>query len=344
MNKMPNAPAENFVPTETWNVDDAPDADIAQVIQEMNGENPKKLIDGLTQKVEQADNGVRIAVLNGGGSEASEYSTTDALVMFNPYANGLTPNMLVRGEFVRRAAKKKDVRDDEGKLKPVLAVASPGIKGSNPKLTDAEMQKIRMGNLGPVAREMLRAVTERDFGRAALFGFSQGADMALTGAYETYGSNLDATALAIGDPAGVEDRLVMNLGTDFMKAPDIKPSIKRTGLDAQQKALGNGIAGMAEFAASALHPLNRALIRGMGKNNFEWMAESALDDGVVDKLVVGYGEESAIAKPGEIEPVLAGLHDRDTGTLISVKVGGANHTWGDQLPLLTKLYMRAVEA
>lgn len=344
MNKMSNAPAENFVPTETWNVEDAPDADIAQVVQEMNGENPKELIDGLTQKVEQADNGVRIAVLNGGGSEASEYSATDALVMFNPFANGLTPNMLVRGEFVRRVAKEKDVRDDEGKLKPLVVVGSPGIKGSNPKLTDGEMQKIRMGNLGPVAREMLRAVTERDFGRAALFGFSQGADIALASAYETYGSNLDVAAVAVGDPVGLEDRGVMKLGADFMKAPDIKPSIKRTGLDAQQKALGNGIAGMAEFAASGLHPLNRALIRGMGKDNFEWLAQSALDDGMADKLVTGYGGESAIAKPGEIEPILAGLHDRDTGALISVKVDGANHTWGDQLPLLAKLYMRAVEA
>jgi hypothetical protein len=66
MNRLPQITAENFTPTETWNVEDAPDADIAQVIQEMNGENPKELIHSLTQKVEKSANGVRSAVLDGG--------------------------------------------------------------------------------------------------------------------------------------------------------------------------------------------------------------------------------------------------------------------------------------
>lgn len=346
MNRSPQTSAENFAPTETWSVEDAPDADIAQVIQEMNGEDPKELIHNLAQKVEQSANGVRLAVLNG-GSDSSEYSTTDALVMFNPYANGATRNMLVRGEFIRRVAKKKNVRDDQGKLKPVVMVASPGIKGSNFKLVAEQMQKIREGNLGPVAREMLRAVTERDFGRAALLGFSQGGDIALASADEiqTYGSNLDTTAIAVGDPAGTEDRGVKIL-PDFMKAPAIKPSVKRTGLDAQQVALGNAVAGGAKFAASAmLNRLNWALMRGMSHNTFEAQVQRAvLNGGAVDKFVVGYGEDSAIAKPDKIEPALAGLHERDDSSLlISVKVDGANHTWGDQLTLLAKLYMRAVE-
>lgn len=341
---MPHTPTENFEPTRTWDVETAPDAYLTEVIKEMNDENPQKLIHDLTQKVELASNGVRFAVLNG-GSDSSEYSTTDALVMFNPFANGATPNMLVRGEFVRRAAEKKDVRDEAGKLKPVVMVASPGIRGSNFKLTRDEMKQVRSGDLGPAARELLQAVTEKDFGSVALLGYSQGGDIVLAGVNEAYGANLDVTAAAAGDPAGVEERGVGKLGADFMKAPDIKPSIKRTGLEAQQVALGNGVAGMAEFAASAaLHPLNRALIRGMGKNTFESQVQSALENGTVDRIVAAYGENTAIAKPSEIEPALDRLHDIDDGRLISIKVNGANHTWGDQLTLLAKLYMRAVEA
>jgi hypothetical protein len=285
-----------------------------------------------------------------GGSDSSEYSATDALVMFSPHAHGLTPNMLVRGEFTRRVAEKKNVRDQEGKLKPVIVVANPGIRGSNFKLTRAEGWKVRNGDLGPVARELLRSVTVKDFGRVALFGYSEGSDIALAGVHEAYGTSLDTVAVGVGDPVAVKDRgrkyvRDARLLSDFMKAPDFKPSVERTGLEVQQVALGNGMADMIEFTTSGFHPLNLALMRGIGKNTFESQVEAAIERGAVDRIVAAYGENTAIAKPSEIEPALERLHGIDeNGALISVKVGGANHTWGDQLTLLAKLYMRAVES
>ena len=341
MNLEQTTVKNTFAPTETWRLDEALEEPVQQALHVMNQKDPAALIQGLKDEVEEAPNGAKLAILRGENPE--EYSDTDALVMFNPFGNAATPNMLVRAEFVREVAQAADVRDEQGKFKPVIMLASPGVNGSSLSLDKEGRNQIKNGDLGPVAREMLQAVTERDFGRIALLGFSQGADMALAGARTAYGTNLDTHALAIGDPAGVEDRGMVRLGLDFMKAPDIKPSVEATGLEAQKVALGKGVKDMANFAASAVRSDNRLLIRGMGKDTFEDSMQEILENDAVDKLVVGYGGESAIAKPEVIEPALQNLHiGHKQNDLISVKVHGADHTWGDQLTLLSKLYMRAV--
>lgn len=61
------------------------------------------------------------------------------------------------------------------------------------------------------------------------------------------------------------------------------------------------------------------------------------------RLVIGYGADTSIAKPESIEPALQHIYDlKGQDSFISVKVDEGKHTWGDQLTLLAKLYMRAV--
>lgn len=337
-------------PTKIWRPEEVTDPlldeAVTQAVYEMNQENPGELIDSLQKNKEVSENGVAFSVLK--GENPAKYSDTEALVLFNPFANTISPNTLVKAEFIRRVAEKLEIHDDEGKLKPVVMLASPGIGGSSSKLSlgKEERQRIKKGELGIVASEMLQTVSEKDLGRVSLFGFSQGADMALAAANRVSEHNLDAQELSIGDPAGTEDRGLIKIMSDFGKATDLKPSIESTGLDAQKAAIGNTVAQIKDFSrfgAASLMRTNLVLARGMGNDTFLREAQELLDQGEIEKMVVAYGGDSAIAKPESIEPALDQLHREDEeGVLTSIKVEEANHTWGDNLRLLAKLYMRAL--
>lgn len=332
-----------FTPTEIWTPAHGAELSepVSRALAVMNRKDPAQLIETLQTQVEH-DDGVAYAVLT--GDNPAEYSTTDALVLFNPYANAVSPNTLVKAEFIREVAKQADVRDAEGKLKPVIMLASPGIAGSDLRLSQAEFEEVRGGELGPVARELLRAVSERNIGRATLLGFSQGADVALAGARSAYSANLDAEAVAVGDPAGAEARNRLQLARDLSKASpkDFRRAAEDTGLTAQKVALGAGVADFFRFGASALMPFNLAISKALGSQTFEARMQEILDAGTVEQIVVGYGENSAVAKPEHVESAIQRLYDRNgRDSFTSIKVNDANHAWGDDLTLLAKLFMRA---
>lgn len=334
-----------FVPTELWTPGtevSGLDESIQRALYEMNQQNPGQLIDSLKRSVERSGSGVVYAMLK--GENPSEYSDTEALVLFNPFANAATPNMLVRAEFIRRVAKYSNIRAADGKLKPVIMLASPGLGGSSFRLTEQELSEVEEGELGPVASRLLRTVSEKGIGRISLLGFSQGADIALAGARSAYSSNLDTDAVAIGDPAGVETRSRPELVGDFLEAGtnDLKRAVAATDLDAQKKAFGTGSVDLARFLISAIRPLNLSLYKGLGHDVFEQRVQEIIDEGLVERLVIGYGADSAISKPKKIEPALGRLYENyGRDAFISVRVDTGKHTWGDQLTLLAKLYIRA---
>lgn len=317
---------------------------ITEAIKEINSRDPKKMIEDLGQKIQKSENGIRFAVLD--GNRPDEYSQTDALVMFNPFANAATDNMLVRAEFIRLVAKHEDVRDDAGKLKPVVMLASPALGGSKVNLTRKEVDEVIAGELGPVAREMLHAVSELKVGHVALLGFSQGADIALAGARQGYSANLDTNSVAVGDTAGIAERSAIGLASDFIKSGGMKEVVQANNIDAQKIALGFGYGNqdfLFGFVPSVLfNRTNHYIWQALGNNSFEQHMQQILDEGKVEKLVIGYGAESAIAQPSKIEPIINSLDTDSPTSLTSIKVESAKHTWGDNLALLAKLYMRAV--
>ncbi|HEU5004799.1 MAG TPA: hypothetical protein VFT49_01795 [Candidatus Saccharimonadales bacterium] len=355
---QPQAPQPEIAPlaieTELWtpgkpetqNLDPKLEKAIGDVVREMNRADAHQTLHDLQRQVRMSENSVVTAMLY--GRNRSEYSDNEAMVMFNPFANMATPNMLVRAEFIRRVAKEMGVTDDKGKLKPVIMIAAPG-PGHGLRLTQADREEIEHGNLGPAAKELLEGIKRYDMGKVAMLGFSQGADVALAGAQEAYSGNFDVDALSLGDPAGVHDRTTKDISKDFRKTGlgALRQAGKATGLKVQQKALlgitGWGIGGIAKFGLASQTPTNKLLWKGMTVDSFKANMQAVLDEGRVSKLVVGYGGDSAIAKPEWIEPAIDELYDENSSeAFISIKVAGANHTWGDNLELLTKLYMRAL--
>jgi hypothetical protein len=350
---MIKLPAEIFSPTEIW----TPDAEgfeleeyILEAIDYINSEDPRALIRNLKQKVTNSQNGVKLAVLD--GDKPEEYSQTDGLVLINPHANTGTPNMLVRAEFIRRVAQKADIRDAEGKLKPVIMVVAAGLHGSKAKFTAEERREIRNGEFGPVAREYLQAVSERGVGSVALAGASEGGDLVLAGARSANRANLDVSSMAVADPAGVEDRHWIKLGLEFMSAgPSLQHSIEAGGIKVQSVAIGakpwslNRNKDFVRFGFDAvLDRTNRDLWRGMAHSRFEAQMQEILAEGIMDRLVIGYGdEEDKITKPRAIEPAIENLYEVfGTDSFTSIKIAKGAHSWGDRLPVLAKLYIRSL--
>lgn len=330
-----------FVPNEVWRIDDSLEGPIERARYNMNQKDSEALLHGLQNQVETAENGVKFAILR--GQNPAEYSDREALVVFNPYANAATPNMLIRCEFIREVAQACDIRDEDGKLKPVIMLASPAMGGSKVKLSREERKIVSSGDLGPAASELLHAISASEFGKVALLGYSQGADMALAGARRANSSNLDLSGLSIGDPVGIKTRTLFELGWDFLKAaPDMGRVIDRSSVKAQDVYRDKKRAFMAGLLPNTVRSWN--IVRGMTHNSFEAAIQQVLDEGRLDKVTVAYGSKSSLSTPDVIEPVLERLRGVDGKSIVtSVRVDGATHAWDNQLPLLAKLYMRAAQ-
>ncbi|PJE65653.1 hypothetical protein COU91_00530 [Candidatus Saccharibacteria bacterium CG10_big_fil_rev_8_21_14_0_10_47_8] len=328
-----------FTPNEVWRIDDSLEEPIEHARYNMNQKDPEALLHELQEQVRTAENGVKFAVLR--GQNPAEYSNREALVIFNPYANAATPNMLIRCEFIREVAQTCGVRDEAGKLKPVIMLASPAMGGSKIKLTREERKIVSSGNLGPVASELLHAISVSEFGKVALLGYSQGADMALAGAKEATSSYLDLSGFSVGDPAGIKKRTLLGLADDFSKAaPDLGRAIERSGVKAQSAYRDKTPAIVAGFLPNAIRSWN--ISQAMTHESFESGMQQLLDEDRLDKITIAYGSKSSVSIPEAIEPILERLQQTDSkGIITSVRVDGATHAWDNQLPLLAKLYMRA---
>ncbi len=338
---MTEATSDEFKPTEIWTPNKTEfylEPAILAARESMNRENTDELIHKLLSKVER-DNGLAYAVLN--GDSPAEYSSTDAIVMFDTFSVGPSANRLARAEFIRRVAKQAGVTDSDGKFKPVIFLASPG-PGSNLHLSPEQRRGLKNGEMGIAAQEMLAVVRKKEIGQVALAGFSQGAAMAAAAARQAFNSGLDIKSLSVGDPPTVEARKpYTQLQPDFMKDTDFAPAIEATGLNIQGSTL-NWV-DMLRAGAGMLRPINHSIIKAMSSDTFEANVQELIDEGILDKIVVGYGSDSKITKPGFIEPALHRLSQRDTDEILTtIKVVGANHTWGDNLPVLAKLYLRAL--
>lgn len=325
-------------------------------IEQMNRRDYHELVSDLRAKIEyflpdeRYEAGMTFAVLT--GENPDDYSASEAIVSFNPYANGATDNMLIRHEFIRLCAENAGVRDEDGKLLPVIMIASPSVS-SELVLDESQLRTIRKeGRFSVAAEELMRPVRERNFGRVALAGFSQGADMATSAAESAYSAQLDATSLTIGDPAGVTRRGILELGIDFMRsAPTLKDNVMAGGVEAVKIAQGLHAEikpeqnDMLIFARSALNKVNRSLWRGLTRDGFHETIGNVIASNNLDQIVVAWGGNSSIT-PAEVMRREFAKYENDSSgqNLTTIEVKGAQHGWGDNLPLLAKLYLKPFKA
>jgi len=329
--------------------EDIGEESITKAIETFNSIPDLKTLDYFLREnnVEMSPNGVCYAIVGPEGK-----SQTEAILVPTPFANTMTDNMLERAYFLSKVVEEEGIADSDGNILPVIMVASPGIGGSKMHFTKEELAEIRSGNLGVYAKELLRAIELIGVGRLAITGaFSQGADIALASHKHAPSANIDITRLAVGDPAGVVNRGFVELGRDFMATgpKDLKQTLGESGLHHKGDSINSS--DFARFALSAItSPVNRALWQGLSHDNFEKTLIEILNspqvaDKITKSVVVGYGENSSIARPEHIEPALQRATEQDLMKILyTMRVKNANHTWGDNLPLLSLLIARAFNA
>lgn len=319
--------------------------EVQRAVEEMNGKNTGRLVEELKEQIKTADNGIKYAVLS--GENPQEYSEYEGIIFFPQYAHPLTPNVLGTAEFMRLVAKNYGITDQDGKYLPVIVTANPGLGGTELEMSRKDRKKIRQGDFGPIVAEDLKAIESLDIGRVAVMGSSYGGDKSARAAsYIASGiANLDLTAVAAHDPAGVEERSKKALRKDFMAAgiPDMKDAIARSGLDFKKEVVD--YKDMLNFGISSLYRSNKAIKAGLTRANapIDLMATIAQKPSSLRKIYVAYGAESAIAKPAAIEPALEKLREiADDGLLTSVKLLGAKHSEGDNIPKIAAVFAQAL--
>jgi pimeloyl-ACP methyl ester carboxylesterase len=343
-----------FQPTEIW-TPSSDDFEYGEAVEKarhaINQKRPEQVIAEVQESVETANNGVVLALPK--GDNPDEYSNTEGILLLNSFANPASPLRLVHAEFMRLAAVHHDIHDSDGKLIPVIMAASPGERNdplaTSLPLSSEEKTDIKQGEFAPYAKEVLQAVSEKGIGKISIWGFSYGADIALSASQHAYLANLDVNASAVGDPVGVKDRNTLRLGFNFLQSGSLDSVVAAGNMPVQKMAseiTGDTLKDYLDWAvhAAALNPLNRDILRGLGKSTFENKVQHILLAGRTTKLVVGYGGKSSIAKPKVVEPALRRLHNMDiNSSLTSIRVEGVRHSWSDHFMLLGKFYLKLFE-
>lgn len=305
------------------------------------------LISRLKAKVVKAPSGITYALL---GNDKS--STDEAIVMFCPFANDVAENMLVRGEFVRRAVADELIVDALGRSLPLIVLGSPsGSQGL--RLTSSQVRDLN-DNLSYFAGVHINFVKEMGFTKINLLGFSQGASVAVAAASEAPRLGLNVQSLAIGDPPNVIARSVARLLRDFASENKyLEADVRGSGIDANVKAHKLDLEGfkgkiapyleIVKYAVAILRKrkINLALARQLGKDDFAGRLADLLQTNPDYRPVVAYGSESVVTPKeplvGAIERTILGF---GRGHVELIEVDGAHHSWGDNLKLLARLCIR----
>lgn len=284
--------------------------------------------------------GVRYLTLAPEGS-----SNTEAMVMFNPYTNGMTDNMMLRGEFIRMAAEKSGITDENGDSLPLMILASPAL-GSRVKMNSEEWMDTARGNLEVVSKKMLESIRELEVGKVALLGFSQGTETATGASSVAYEMGVDVSGLSVGDPVSAKKKLMLKMLSQFAaQGKNLEPTVQEAGVEPFMKAQGFGehgsvssmIKGNMQILLSMAKPSSIAIGAGMSRGGFDNRLAKALESNGDMLTTVAYGE-SPLTENDDLEEILGSHTDR----VQAIRVEGANHTWGDNAGLLAKLYLRAL--
>ena len=326
---------------EQWNPDRVEFSSGAQITRNiLNDQRTEQLVSVLRDAIQPTDpsTGLNYAWFKDDGS-----SSTDAVVIFNPFGNGLSDSMLLRGYFTQLAAQEEGVTDEAGNSLSVFVLSAPTFD-SEPRLSQDDISAVCAGDLGPVAREMLKSVVSKDIGRVCLNGFSLGADIALAAGMVAPEGNLDVAGLSIGDPAGVTDRNRFSLALGMSKTS--MGDVRRAASDSEIIAQEDLVAVDKDFVLNLVCRANRLYIaKALGKRQLA-TSLSAIGSNLPSDipLTLGFGEESKVTPVESVYDELGNvqLNGDDDMVLTAIRVKGANHAWGDNMMLLYKLYSRSL--
>lgn len=266
-------------------------------------------------------------------------SSETAVVHFNPFANGLTINMLLRAEYCRRAFRALGLTDEDGKKLSVITLASPS-RSSTIKLNKEHRLRAAEGQLDAIAAHYLEVVRGLGYKRLEIIGFSQGASVAAAAAAMAPSVGLIPVHLAIGEPANIMTRKKTSLMRHFAaSAKHLKPAVRAGRIQAFEIAHRNETATRYVLGILRRPRLNYVLLKSLSKELFVHDITRALKNGT--RITIGYGDITTISPPKIMQQIVTTTRKTSpdaTHAIHTVEIKDAHHTWSDQLNLLATFY------
>lgn len=307
---------------------------LQRIIAEFDAEPYEKLVAHLRSQICLVPKGMTYAVLHGDND-----SNTKLIMHFNPYANNLSANMLLRCELIRRMAAASGVTDSAGKQLGIFVASAPH-RGSKLQLSRPQHRIVRSGDLAAVTRQYLNIVQSLGYRRLDCIGYSQGASLAANAAHQAASSNLQVDSLVIGDPPNLLDRRGRELAWRYVR--EYRHLKEKTSTHPMRHVRRMHTEGsMLGWIGSAFGSAkaNYSLFRGLSRNQLAQDLRSVAATQV--PITLGYGTHSSITPHGSVSE-LAAQHRRGFDAaqhpleLIGIEEG--RHTWGDDIDVLAVFY------
>lgn len=207
------------------------------------------------------ETGVRSAILT---DPKQCNSDTDAIIIPGPFATKLE-SFIVLAEMIRRLGDVANVRDEKGRVLPVVALSAP-VADATIKLNRQQQSQVKAGDFRPIAEKQLESIGKfmPDLHRVSILGVSFGGSMAPVLANVASRSGKQVDTLVMGVPGNMlKQRALKELVSAFAdEARAVDPYLAaRTGVFSKPQ-----IAGFMDMAKRA--GINLDLMRGFAAGQF----------------------------------------------------------------------------
>ncbi len=288
------------------------------------------------RRLVQADEvtGIDYALL-GSASDSGD----EAVVHFNPFANGMTDNMLLRAGYLKKAFDGLDISDKQGQSLSLITLSAPS--GSHRiKLQKHHHKATAKGDFTSLARHYLSIIQRHGYKKLRVIGFSQGASLAMAAAAIASQLKLQVSHVAIGEPANIIRRPKRTLVRDFVaSAADLREVVRSNNMThvRQVHAQENRLRYCVDILRRSR--LNTNLARGLSKATFIKDFEAALAQDV--RVTIGFGGLTTVCPPLVMREVVERVRREPhypKHFVHTVEVKDAQHAWADQLDILATFY------
>lgn len=262
-------------------------------------------------------------------------SSHDTVVLhFNPFANGMRDNMLMRATYLHQVFEKYGLANI-----PFLSFAAPS--GSpNIKLKRHHYRSSNKGEFHAIAAQYLQIVQAWGYKNLYIIGFSQGATLAAAVAAIAPDHGFTVTHLAVGEPANVIKRSRRKLGKDFdASAQYLNDTLDATGIHHLKNFYVAGSQTKYLLRLAKMARLNMSLTGGLGKATFKADLQKVLQHDTI--ITVGWGGLNTISPPATMRALIDESR-ADDHAIHTVEIQSAHHTWADHLNLLATFYSYAL--
>lgn len=240
-----------------------------------------------------------------------EHDPASALMIHLAMGQPLDPNNLY--QIAAIASANPDTR--------ILTAGNPSTPAYHvPTLSRAERRQIAAGNFAPLNQNLLQYATAQRIETADQYGYSFGADKALSAASA---GQLSVNKALILEPVTAIDHSLPGLGIAFASSNGaLKGYVTESG--PALKAARKESVGMLGFNASLARLSNLAIARGLAKGDLEARARDALQVQDAMDLTVAWGSESELADDSATAEVANNLA-HETGRVKAMVLPGQRH-------------------